>query len=253
MNDISILIVDDDPFVCENIILKINRLNHTTRYDVKSCNDVKIALQLLETQTYDLIISDIRMPFINGLDFVLMLRQKGIQTKIFMLSGYDDFHYVRKAFLNGADDYLLKPVSVSELSEKFSALKKSLHTYSSDNQTETMPYSIIDKAKKYILKNYSDMHLSMKEVADYVYLSYNHFSSLFNKETGISFSTYLHTIRIKHAIELLHDPQARISEISHKVGYKYPQQFSSEFKKLTGFSPGTYLKTQITAKQKKAL
>lgn len=243
MEDFSILIVDDEAFVCENVALKIGRLNHKTCYTVKSCNSVKSALELLQKETFDLIITDIRMPFITGLQFISMLKEQRCPSKIFVLSGHDDFHYVKESFLNGADDYLLKPISVSELGEKLEKIVMmgaTKHAKITDEEIEESFESIIEKAKAYIAKNHTDKNMSMSEVADYVYLSYSHFSTLFNKEVGMSFRTYLRDIRIQKAIILLKDSRARISDICYKVGFKYPQQFSNDFKKVTGVYPTEY-------------
>lgn len=243
MEDFSILVVDDEAFVCENVALKIGRLNHKTCYTVKSCNSVKSALELLQKETFDLIITDIRMPFITGLQFISMLKEQRCTSKIFVLSGHDDFHYVKESFLSGADDYLLKPISVSELGEKLEKIvmmAASKRLENSDEKTEVPFESIIEKAKAYITKNSADKNLSMSEVADYVYLSYSHFSNLFNKKVGMSFRSYLRNVRIQKAIVLLKDSRVRISDICYKVGFKYPQQFSNDFKKVTGLYPTEY-------------
>ncbi len=65
----------------------------------------------------DIVITDIKMPLVSGVDFARMLLEKRPKTRIVFLTGYSDFEYVRKAVRLGVDDYLLKPVKVSELED----------------------------------------------------------------------------------------------------------------------------------------
>lgn len=82
--------------------------------------------------------------------------------------------------------------------------------------------------------------LRMEEVAKHVSTSYSHFSSLFRRETGTTFPAYLRRLRVEKAIEYLRDPDMKIAEVCYRVGFKYPQQFSSDFKKVTGVYPSEY-------------
>ncbi len=159
------------------------------------------------------------------------------------MSGYDDFSYVRDAFTGGADDYLLKPVSVAELDEK---LRLSLIPGEQTQQgTPAAPdaapgRNVIRYAQEYIHTHYMNSGLRMEEVARHVSLSYSHFSSLFRKETGTTFPAYLRRLRVEKAIEYLNDPDMKIAEICYRVGFKYPQQLSNDFKKVTGVYPSEY-------------
>lgn len=242
MSIVNILIVDDENFVCENLKLKLKRLKHDIAYITTTCNTAKEALILTDQTSFDIIFTDIRMPFMDGISFIKALRDKHFTNKIFVLSGYDDFGYVRTAFLNGADDYLLKPIAISQLEEKLSFCQHP-NNILQDSSSLITPQNIIDYAKEYIEHNYQNSALDMSEVASHIALSYSHFSHLFNKETGISFPSYLADVRIKKAIVLLSDPSMKVSEICYKVGFKSPQQFSRCFKNITGIYPSQYHST----------
>ncbi len=243
MDEIKILIVDDEEMICDSLCLKISRLKHPVTYTTVTCNSGAKALRLLKNHVFDVIITDMRMPFMSGTTFVKSARADGYKGTVFVLSGYDDYSYVREAFLGGADDYLLKPISVNDLDSHFKkiVLPKSMQ----QSKTGTAEKSdrrkdIIAYAEDYIHCNYTNSALSMEEVAQYVSLSYSHFSSLFRKKTGTTFPSYLRKLRIEKAIELLNDPGLRIADISYQVGFKYPQQFSNDFKKVTGVYPSEY-------------
>ncbi len=245
MKNIEILIVDDEQFICDSLVLKFNRMENGTAYKPMCCNSGSKALMLMEENAFDVIITDIRMPFMTGSQFIKKARGKGFSGKIFALSGYEDFNNVHDAFVSGADDYLLKPISVAELKEKVIACVESmdLETISNEEcmQKLEMNRDVMSYVKEYIASNYMNSSLSMDEVAKHVSISYSHFSCLFRKMTGTTFPDYLRKLRIEKAIKLLSDPEVKISEICYRVGYKYPQQLSKEFKRVTGVYPSIYV------------
>ncbi|HBM81667.1 MAG: response regulator [Clostridiales bacterium] len=102
-----------------------------------------------------------------------------------------------------------------------------------------MDNSVIQKAKEYINCNY-DKNISLGEVAKYVFLSPIYFSHLFKQKSGETFIDYLTKIRIKKAMELLHNPELKIYEISEKAGYKNTKYFYRLFKEYTGLTPVEY-------------
>lgn len=247
MEVLSLLIVDDEQYICDSVILKIGRLQHPVTYKAVSCNNGNSALELLEKNHFDAVITDIRMPFMTGIALIRAAREKGFAGKIFVLSGYDDFSYVRDAFTSGADDYLLKPVSVSELDQKLRLLLLSAVGQKTEEPESMQPgqyRSIVSYAEEYIRTHYRNSTLNMEEVANHVSVSYSYFSSLFRRETGMTFPAYLRKVRIEKAIEYLRDPGMRIAEICYRIGFKYPQQLSNDFKKVTGVYPSEYFGEQ---------
>lgn len=251
MNTIHVLIVDDEDVVCESLTLKIQRLNHPVAYKITSCNSGAGALRLLEDTQFDVIVTDMRMPYMSGTTFIQRARDLGYSGYILVLSVYDSYRYVRDAFVVGADDYLLKPISVKDLDMKFRQLLMVENKWTQipeespacqDRQKSQNRKSPIDYALEYLHIHYVNSALSMNDVAAHVSLSYSHFSSLFRKETGTTFPAYLRRYRIEKAIELLSDPGLRIADVSYQVGFKYPQQFSNDFKKVTGIYPTEYIR-----------
>lgn len=244
---ISILIVDDENFVCENLKLKLQRLDLPAVFSAASCNSAKQALILLSEKEYQIIFTDIRMPFTDGLSFIKQLRSEGYRGKIFALSGYDDFDYVRSAFVNGADDYILKPIAISQLREKLNA-SLSHDSFSPDPSSCSSENDLMSYAIQYINDHYADSSLTMSTAAAHVSISYNYFSNLFCRKTGETFPTYLLHLRVKKAAELLEDPSLKIADICYKVGFKSPQQFSRDFKKITGVYPSEFRTFKYTGK-----
>lgn len=238
----QIMVVDDEALVAESIALKIGRLKHPFSYHVDICSSARQAVRMWEEKNYSLIITDMKMPFVTGVQLVKMLRDRKFPGIILVLSGYDDFEYVREAFINGANDYLLKPISVRDLDQKIRMfLEKDRQDGEARPEPEDIPCNdVVAYAVRYIRNNYKNSNLTMKDVARHVAVSYSYFSNLFRREMGETFPSYLRGMRVQKAIELLEDPMLKISDICYQVGFKYPQQFSNDFKKVTGVYPSQY-------------
>ena len=84
--------------------------------------DGKEALDLVEKEYIDLIITDIMMPVMDGYTFISQLRQAGIQTPVLMITAKSNFDDMRQGFLSGSDDYMVKPVNVNEMVLRVGAL-----------------------------------------------------------------------------------------------------------------------------------
>lgn len=119
---ISILLIDDDVNI-------INGMSHIIEeafpgaFQISKAYDGHQAVKLLESCYFPIIISDIMMPFMDGLQLLELLHSHSIPSRIIMLSGYDDYAYVRKSMKMGAYDYLLKPVNIQTVTELLSSLR----------------------------------------------------------------------------------------------------------------------------------
>ena len=91
-------------------------------YMVKGVSDGKEALEAMEKDYYDLIISDIMMPNVDGYELVASLRAEGNQIPVLMITARDAFDDMRRGFISGTDDYMVKPVNVNEMVLRVSAL-----------------------------------------------------------------------------------------------------------------------------------
>lgn len=101
---------------------------------------------------------------------------------------------------------------------------------------------VIVNAKHFIKTNYSNTSLSLKMVSEFVELSESHFSTIFAREVGETFTDYLTKVRLEKAKELITSTNLKLYEISEQIGYINAEHFSRIFKKLVGCSPKDYMK-----------
>ena len=113
-----LLIVDDEPALCD-MLADSFRLGG---YEVETALDGKTALRLTETSKFDLIISDINMPYMDGLEFIERLRATGDETPAIMLSARGTRPDINAALRIGADDYVAKPFGLEELALRVAAV-----------------------------------------------------------------------------------------------------------------------------------
>lgn len=91
-------------------------------YTVKGVSNGKEALDAMDNDYFDLVISDIMMPVMDGYEFVSMLRNAGNTTPVLMITAKDAFDDMRLGFLSGTDDYMIKPINVNEMLLRVQAL-----------------------------------------------------------------------------------------------------------------------------------
>ncbi|MFF2483966.1 response regulator [Paenibacillus sp. NPDC058071] len=110
----KVLLVDDEPHITRNLekVIPWEMLGLSVSGIAKNGME---ALELFESDCFDLVLCDIRMPVMDGLELVKQIREREFDCDIIMLSGYQDFAYTRAAIQYGVQDYVLKPIPYDEL------------------------------------------------------------------------------------------------------------------------------------------
>jgi two-component system response regulator YesN len=249
----KILIAEDEENIADGIacILK----NHqTVTINVAITLDGQEALNKARCFHPDLVITDIRMQLLNGLDLVKTLKQENICNKFIILSGYDKFTYAQTALRCGVLDYLLKPVDKQRLLELVDQVYQNLpnsYAESTNRKLPNIPFFNLElevdtyprslkKVIDYVIKNYMK-DISLQTISDELLLHTSYISSLINKHAGISFTYLLDYIRIKKAAELLlYEPDISVAEVSYLVGYNNERRLYHAFKKYLNCTPGDF-------------
>ena len=115
---LKILIVEDD----RELRQRFSHVLTKNGYAVKGVSNGQEALAAMDADYFDLIISDIMMPVMDGYEFVRELRSVGNTTPVLMITAKDAFDDMRQGFLSGTDDYMVKPINVNEMVLRVGAL-----------------------------------------------------------------------------------------------------------------------------------
>lgn len=244
---LKVLIVEDEEMIRKGIILSVDwaALDCVV---VGEAPNGEVALELVKQYAPTLIISDIKMPKMDGLEFLRKLRESGNNTFVIILTAYDSFEYARSALRLGAVDFLLKPFHDGELEQVILNLQQ-LNAVSSEEVSlpelkkgDKSRYVL--EAMTYIGAHYNDPNVTVRTVADSLGISEGYLSHVFKKETNYTLLNYLTRYRIRTAMELLQDYRMKVYEVAELVGYRDTTYFSTTFKKLVGISPSEYQDTR---------
>lgn len=119
-------------------------------------------------------------------------------------------------------------------------LSEKLEVFEKESSRDQSNNAIVAKVKQIIEMEYGRSELSVKELAEDVYLTPTYLSTLFKQKTGRTIGNYLTEIRVEHAKELLQDKQLKLYNVSEQVGYGDPNYFAKIFKKSEGVTPSEY-------------
>lgn len=249
----QILIVDDE-YEIRNGLCKYfpwNAAGFTVAGQVENGRE---ALDFLRTNHVDLVLCDIMMPVMNGIELAELIRKEFPSVKVCFLTAHKDFEFAQKAISLNVIQYILKSASSTELLHIFHDIKSQLDkaaaqqsslfrpTSLADSDSEKNPYTrdaqILNEICQYVYEHYATADLN--SVASKVYMSPNYVSRLFKELTNQNFSDFLLDVKMQEAEKLLNDPHNRIYEISEMLGYKYVKNFSRAFHDYFGISPRDY-------------
>lgn len=212
-------------------------------YDIQIlgvAGDGEQALSLLKSECPEILLTDIRMPGIDGLKLIEAAKAENPEIQTILLTGYEDFNYAREAIRLGAIGYILKPSDPDEIIESVNKAKRNLDRNNPNHvKASAIRNRAIGTLFDYMEKHYAE-EITLYTAAEFVHMNHIYVSRLFKKEIGKTFLDALTTIRMKKACELLADNDNRIYEIAEKVGVQDSGYFSQVFKKYYDMTPSEY-------------
>lgn len=246
----KVLIVEDEELIRKGIVLTVDWAALDCQVVGEAANGEE-GLELAERCRPSLIITDLKMPRMDGIEMLRRLRERGDRCHVIILTAYDSFEYAQSALRLGAVDYLLKPFHDGDLEQAVLALRQRMEQEHTGGAAQTDGSALLrvragDKSRyvleamNYIAAHYNDPDISVGAIAQHLDLSEGHLSHTFKRETDCTLSGYLTRYRIYKAMELLQDCRKKVYEVAEAVGYKDITHFSTTFKKLAGVSPSEY-------------
>lgn len=210
------------------------------------------ALEKLAEECFDLIVTDIRMPFVDGLELLRALRQRESGTPVILVSSYGEFEYAREGLVLGAFDYIVKPFQESDLNAVLARAAAFLSARGAEDSHFALVREAFDHAGvsmgedgfTHTLGAFLAAHLNevvtMEQAAEHLGLSKDYFGKTCKAHTGMAFGALYNCVRVEYAKCLLRDSTCRAGEISERLGFASPDYFARIFKTLTGQTPSQY-------------
>lgn len=238
----NLLVVDDENIIRRGILALIDFKG----LDIDQCFEAENgeeALHIVKNQQVDLILADINMPKMDGLEFCRQVRELDSSVKIAILTGYDYLDYAIRAIKVGVDDYALKPLARDDVqkllfrlvekkkeTDSFAAVRQAVEKLSIDAGAEGDD-NIQTQMSAILEEHLADADFSLGVLATRLGYSISYLSTLFKKYFGENFRDHLLDMRLERAKILLLSTQLKNYEIAVAVGIDDPNYFSACFKR----------------------
>lgn len=242
-----VVLVDDEIWVINGLLQKVCWKDYFMEV-VGTATDGIEAVKLTSELNPHIVVTDLRMPGIDGLSLIKTLKESDDRILFIILTGFDYFTYTQKALRLGVFDYLLKPIDPDNIEDVLiRASKKLSDTYSeeeipnhiSNKINEKHVHAKVSKVIDYI-NDYYQQDLALVEVAEKFETNPSYLSDIFSRFAGVTFSQYISNVRIEKAKQLLHYTNYNINTISLRTGFKDYHHFVRSFKRIVQLTPTEY-------------
>ncbi len=258
---IRLLIADDERLEQDALV---GMVNHRFEHEVvlETAENGRKAADTAILWGADLILMDIEMPGMSGLDAARAVLAQRPGCRVIFVTAYSLFQYAHEAVHLGACDYLLKPVDPDELEASIRRAMRQIETErklealapvqpepeepaapaaGAKEEENSQSALIMAHVRRYLEDNYM-FDLSLDSVSEILHISPAYLSAQFKKYQKMNFLDCLTELRINAARELLKDPFRSSAEVASMVGYEDASYFARAFKKRTGETPTQYRK-----------
>ena len=255
----KVLLVEDEDIIRKGLMFTMNWLEYGCTVVSEAVNG-KDGLNKIDRFHPDIVITDVKMPFIDGIE---MLKRSidEFEYEAIIISGYSEFEYAKEAISLGVSEYLLKPLDLELLGNTLKkvihkiAVKKEIKEYHQVSglssewnaihnvlAAESHHTKNVREMLDYIESNY-DKKISITDLCDKLNLSATYLNTNFKNETGYTFNDFLNRYRILRAIDILKTSEMKVYQTAEAVGFQDYKYFIQVFKKYIGCSPIKFLNT----------
>ena len=234
----KLVIIDDEYYTLEGM----RKIIDWSKYDITiagTASDGTEGLSLIQETNADLVIADICMGEMNGLDMVEKLLKQNYRGRVIILSGYQSFEYAQRSIDLKVETYLTKPINREKLENVIEKIVEELNEERGVGAIE--PPELFGKILSEVDLRYRE-ELSLSALAEQFYCSPVYISKAFKKYVGMNYLEYITKKRIDAAKDMLAHSSMLIDEIMANVGYQDAKHFRNLFKRQEGISPSEYRK-----------
>jgi len=244
----TILIVDDEDQFRESLSEALEEEFH-----VLMAPNVREGLRVIDKNSLDLILLDLQMPGLTGVDLLESLRSKNNNTPVFILTGNSCQNWAEKCADLNIQGYIKKPVDIENLMcrikkhlgiEDFRVLQE-IWKEKYDEIMVSMS-RLVKNALIYLRQNMRN-EFDRGKMAASLEVSPDYLTRQFHKECGLNMHDYIKKLRIQKSMELMRDPRLKIKEVAYEAGLKDVSYFCSVFKEHTGLTPKEFQKRFLSS------
>jgi two-component system, response regulator YesN len=236
------VVADDEEIILRNVARKVEAADERF-FVVGTALNGREALDLVDANYPELLVTDLRMPVMDGLELIGKISAYHPYVKVIVVSGHDDFELARSAMRYGVKNYILKPVKVEELREALADIGSSLEEDEDIVAGRALrgEGSGIEELVSGIereIRNRFRAQVDLEALARGNGLSPSQMCKLFRKCRDDTPVRYLMALRMNEAKRLLLQlPDIEVKSVGELVGYPDQFYFSRTFKRMTGMSP----------------
>ncbi len=249
----KILIVEDNPDILQYLSNELSK-----SFNILEAGNGEEALEVLkEEEEVDLILTDVMMPVMDGLQLCKQIKQnlRTCHIPIIILSAKADLKEQLEGLQVGADDYIPKPFSlalvVTKIKNMFRTRYRAIQHYANSLEIEpekialnSLDEDLLKRAVEIVEKYLDNVEFSTEDFAREMFMSRSNLHLKMKALTGESTNDFIRKIRFNHACKLLKEERYTVSEISTMVGFNTPSYFTTSFKKYFGCLPSEYTKNK---------
>lgn len=255
---LKIAIVEDEEIIRMGLAYTVNWQSMGAQVVGEAADGVE-GLEIVAAARPDVVLTDIRMPRMSGLDMAKVLAEQYPEIKVVFLTSYADFEYARQAVRLNACDYLLKPVDEGELANILARLHEEMGTQEAGGNgdvadgdgadalvdwQELLVHEGLNVYVRQVLEKIQSEYafrLSIEDCAESMQVSTSYLSRKLKEVTGHTFGALLARYRLQEALKLLEDGRYKVYEVAEHTGFGEYKNFCQVFKKYLQVSPKRYM------------
>ena len=250
----NILIVDDDAEIAHYIKTELSDW-----YRFEHARNGKEGLKMLLTGKYDLVISDVMMPEMDGVTMLKKIKGNSNVSDIpvILLTSKSEVENRLEGLRKGADAFLAKPFNMEELHILIDNLVDNVRRirgkYSGAQgqkakieqiQVKGNNDALMERVMKYMNEHLTDPDLNVEKLTEDVGISRAQLHRKLKEIAGVSAGEFIRNLRLEQAARLIEEGQINITQVAYSVGFNNQTHFSTVFKKHYGMSPSEYAETK---------
>lgn len=253
-NHYRILFVDDDAELCSFIVRELAKYYH-----VDTCYNGRDAMKTLLNTPYDLVVSDVMMPEMDGFTLLRMIKKNPVVNHIpvIMLTSKADVANRLEGLEGGADAFMSKPFNIHELHVVINSLISNVLRLKGkftgaqqqkdkieEKQVKSNDEALMERVMQAVNKHMDDSDFTAEQLATEVGLSRTHLQRKMKDITGLNVKEFVRNLRLEQAARMLREQKLNVSQVAYSVGFSNLAHFSTVFRKHFGVSPSEYVAQQ---------